>query len=157
MPRKRQPTAVLRANGSRHYTKAHLAEREAMELKAPKTDALMPPAYLSEQLSMEFAKLAPILIQMGVLSSVDGDGLAMYLIAKQSYLRATKKFTDALNRGDTDGASKWSAIQDRCFRQCRAAGMDLGLTVSSRCNLVIPNGATAVDLSGEEADLFGEG
>ena len=128
-----------------------------MEIKAPTVDKLRPPSYLSGQLATEFAKLAPVLIQMGVLSSVDGDCLAMYLIAKQSYLRATKKFTDALNHGDADGASKWSAIQDRCFRQCRAAGMDLGLTVSSRCNLVIPNGASAVDIPGEEADLFGDG
>jgi P27 family predicted phage terminase small subunit len=28
--------------------------------------------------------------------------------------------------------------QDKLFKQCRASAMDLGLTISSRCRLVIP-------------------
>lgn len=156
MPRKRQSVAALRASGSRHYTKAQLQEREAKEVKAPPAKQLAPPSYLSQSLKVKFEALAPILIRMGVLTAVDGDGLARYLISEQNYLRATNRLTAAMNTGNTAESDKWSAIQDRFFRQCRSAGSDLGLTVSGRCSLVLPPGYEAQEATEEEADLFGE-
>ena len=32
----------------------------------------------------------------------------------------------------------WSKVQERYFKQCRACANDLGLTISSRCRLVVP-------------------
>lgn len=156
MPRKRQSVAALRASGSRHYSKAQLQEREAQEVKAPPVERLPPPIYLPPSLRAKFEQLAPVLIRMGVLTSLDADGLARYLIAEQNYLRATNRLTAAMNAGNTAEADKWSAIQDRFFRQCRAAGSDLGLTVSGRCSLVLPPGYAAEEAPGEEADLFGD-
>lgn len=156
MARKRQPVAVLRANGSRHYSKAQLEEREARELKAPQVATLEPPAYLSQSLAAKFRQLAPVLIRLGVLTSLDADGLARYLIAEQNYLRATNRLTAAMNTGNTAETDKWSAIQDRFFRQCRAAGTDLGLTVTGRCSLELPPGCGGEEDSGEEGDLFGD-
>ena len=156
MPRKRQPVAALRANGSRHYSNAVLDEREAKEVKAPPAKRLEPPSYLPKSLAEKFGKLAPILIRMGVLTSLDADGLARYLIAEQNYLRATNRLTAAMNTGNTAETDKWSAIQDRFFRQCRSAGADLGLTVSGRCSLELPTGYAVEEASGEEADLFGD-
>ena len=156
MPRKRQSVAALRASGSRHYSNAQLEEREAQEVKAPPVERLPPPIYLPPSLRAKFEQLAPVLIRMGVLTSLDADGLARYLIAEQNYLRATNRLTAAMNAGNTAEADKWSAIQDRFFRQCRAAGSDLGLTVSGRCSLVLPPGYTAEEAPGEEADLFGD-
>lgn len=156
MPRKRQSVAALRASGSRHYSNAQLEEREAQEIKAPPVERLPPPTYLPPSLRAKFEQLAPVLIRMGVLTSLDADGLARYLIAEQNYLRATNRLTAAMNAGNTAEADKWSAIQDRFFRQCRAAGSDLGLTVSGRCSLVLPPGYAAEEAPGEEADLFGD-
>lgn len=156
MPRKRQSVAALRANGSRHYSNAQLEEREAQEIKAPPVERLPPPTYLPPSLRAKFEQLAPVLIRMGVLTSLDADGLARYLIAEQNYLRATNRLTAAMNAGNTAEADKWSAIQDRFFRQCRAAGSDLGLTVSGRCSLVLPPGYAVEEAPGEEADLFGD-
>lgn len=156
MPRKRQSVAALRASGSRHYSNAQLEEREAQEVKAPPAKELLPPPYLPQSLKTKFEKLAPVLIRMGVLTSLDADGLARYLIAEQNYLRATNRLTAAINTGNTAEADKWSAIQDRFFRQCRAAGSDLGLTVSGRCSLVLPAGYESEEAPGEEADLFGD-
>lgn len=156
MPRKRQSVAALRASGSRHYSKAQLEEREAQELKAPTVEKLPPPSYLSQTLKSKFEKLAPVLIRMGVLTSLDADGLARYLIAEQNYLRATNRLMAAMNAGNTAEADKWSAIQDRFFRQCRASGSDLGLTVSGRCSLVLPPGYEPDRPPEEEADLFGD-
>lgn len=156
MPRKRQPVAVLRSNGSRHYSKAQLEEREAKEPKVPPVDILDPPPYLPPSLAAKFRKLAPILVRMGILTALDTDGLARYLIAEQNYLRATNRLTAAMNTGNTADADKWSAIQDRFFRQCRSAGSDLGLTVTGRCSLELPSGCMEEKSSVEDGDLFGD-
>lgn len=156
MSKARKPVAALRASGSRHYSKQQLEEREAREVKAPPAKELAPPVYLTESQARKFRELAPILISMGVLSSLDADGLARYLIAEQNYLRATNRLTQAMNAGNTAEADKWSAMQDRFFRQCRAAGSDLGLTVSGRARLELPPGYEPEDMEGEEADLFGD-
>jgi len=156
MPRKKQPVATLRANGSRHYRNDVLDEREAREPKIPPVSELPPPSYLPKSLADKFNKLAPILLRAGILTAVDADGLARYLIAEQNYLRATNRLTAAMNAGNTAEADKWSAIQDRFFRQCRAAGSDLGLTVTGRCSIVLPPGCTMEEAPGEEADLFGD-
>jgi len=156
MPPKRQPVAALRAKGSRHYTKAQLEEREAHEIKAPSAKELDPPHYLPASLAKKFRELAPVLIRMGVLTVLDADGLARYLLAEQNYLRATIRLTSAMNAGNPDDSQKWSAIQDRSFRQCRSAAADLGLTVSSRCSLELPSGSAAGEAAEKEADLFGD-
>ena len=151
-----KPVAALRAGGSRHYSKQQLDEREAREVKAPPAKDLAPPVYLTEIQAKKFRELAPILISMGVLSSLDADGLARDLIAEQNYLRATNRLTKAMNIGNTAEADKWSAMQDQFFRQCRTAGSDLGLTVSGRARLKLSLGYKPEDLDGEEADLFGD-
>lgn len=156
MGRRRKSTAELRVSGSRHYSKAQLEERERVEVKPPPVKILKPPSYLPQSLATKFHQLAPVLIKMGVLTSVDGDCLARYLIAESNYLRATNRLTTAMNTGNTVEADKWSAIQDRFFRQCRAAGGDLGLTVSGRGRLELPSGYEPEEAPGEEADLFGD-
>lgn len=155
MSRPRKSVAALKASGSRHYTKEQLDEREAREVKAPPATSVSPPSYLPATLAEKFRKLAPVLMRMGTLSEVDGDGLARYLIAESNYLRVTNRLTSALNTGNLQDADKWSAMQDRFFKQCRAAGSDLGLTVSGRCRLVLPEGYTEEAEDGE-GDLFGD-
>lgn len=157
MPRKRQTVAALRATGSRHYTKAQLEAREAQEVPKLENNMLEPPIYLGHNLTAKFYQLANTLAGMGILTALDADGLARYLIAEQNYLRATNRLTAAINSGHMVEADKWSAIQDRFFRQCRAAGNDLGLTASGRCPNTPLISATTTDASGEEAELFGEG
>lgn len=156
MPRRRKSVAELRASGSRHYSKAQLEEREQVEVKPSPTQTVEPPYYLPQSLEAKFRELSPVLVQMGVLTSVDGDCLARYLIAESNYLRASQRLTSAMNKGNTVEADKWSAIQDRFFKQCRAAGSDLGLTVSGRGRLVLPARYVPEEAPGEEADLFGD-
>ena len=156
MSRRRKSVAELRAGGSRHYSKAQLEERERIEVKPPPVRTLEPPNYLPQSLGTKFLQLAPVLINMGVLTSVDGDCLARYLIAESNYLRATQRLTSAMNTGNTVEADKWSSIQDRFFKQCRAAGGDLGLTVSGRGRLELPSGTGPEETPGGEADLFGD-
>lgn len=86
------------------------------------------------------------------MSELDEDCLARYLIAKDNYL----KFTKLLNSAIKNKASKqykdnvemqrlYSADieaylihQDRAFKQCNACADKMGLTITSRCRLQVP-------------------
>ena len=49
-----------------------------------------------------------------------------------------------------EAADEWSRVQDRYFKQARACASDLGLTVTSRCRLTVPDtisGLTRLDIS----------
>ena len=101
-------------------------------------------------LAEDDASLARQLKELGLLSSLDYDTLARYLLARQSYLAATQEVI-ALQRGaeradgsrviDTEALDVATRIQDRFFKQCRGCANDMGLTVTSRCRLVLPESA----------------
>ena len=54
---------------------------------------------------------------------------------------ASKAAGEALEQGDQEKADGWSRIQDRYFKQARACATDLGLTITSRCRISIPEWA----------------
>lgn len=149
----RKSVKDLRESGSRHYPKAELKERESREVHALPTDTLAPPVYLPGSLVGQFHALAAKLRRMGALTELDADALARYLVAESNYIKATNKLTAALNAGNARDADRWSAIQDRFFRQCRAVGADLGLTAPGRSRMTLPP-APPED---EGSDLFGDG
>lgn len=90
------------------------------------------PAYLEGQLRERFENLAPDLAAMGVLTSMDVDALARYVLSEHEYLRASRYALDAIQRGDAGDADKWASVQDRLLRQCMTAGAEFGLTPSGR-------------------------
>lgn len=156
MPAKKKPVAVLKAEGSRHYTKDELAEREAREVKPPETGAVKAPNYITGNLLKEFNRLAPALVKMGVLSSLDGDVLGQYLIAKQQYINATNQVTIALKNSQLASVEKWSRIQDTYFKQCLTCARELGMTAVSRANMLLPQMVDVDSIPAEEADMFGD-
>ena len=116
--RPRQPIELLQAKGNKHLTKSEIEERQKMELKVDFRDVKIPD-YLPQNLVDEFNDIAGKLLQIGIMTELDEDCLARYLLAKQQYLRLM-------------------TIQDKAFKQCRASANDLGLTIASRCKLVMP-------------------
>ena len=90
------------------------------------------PAYLDGQLRERFDALAPDLTAMGVLTFLDADALARYVLSEHEYLRVSRLALEAIGRGDSAEADKWAAVQDRLLRQCMAAGAEFGLTPSAR-------------------------
>lgn len=134
----RQPTAVVVANGRKHLTKAEIAERESAEVKlaAPKT--AKPPKWLPEGLKKDFRALGKKLIAAGLYTELDGDTLGRYLVAQQEYLLATKQVFKAYAEIDPEAVEDWTRIQERHFKQARNCANDMGLTVTSRCRLVVP-------------------
>ncbi|MED4206584.1 phage terminase small subunit P27 family [Neobacillus mesonae] len=135
MARPRQPVELLAYKGKKHLTKAEIAERKATEVKAA-AEKVKAPAYLPKDLKREFKKIADELLAIGIMTNLDVDALARFLIAKKLYLDITKKLLEnpELIIADKDLVTS----QDKLFKQSRAAASDLGLTISSRCKLVIP-------------------
>lgn len=132
--RPRQPISLIEAKGKKHLTKEEIAERKATEVKAP-NDKIRAPSYLDKDLKKEFNKIAKELKEIDIISNLDIDALARFIIARKLYIEITQQLVEKpslLLDKDTVG------IQDKFFKQCRSAASDLGLTISSRCKLVVP-------------------
>lgn len=160
MPGQRQPVKLLLVKGKKHLTKQEIEEREKQEIKAP-ADKVRAPSYLSKEHKREFNKIAAELQKIGIISNLDVDALARYIVARALYLKVTDQLLnrepvrqyEVKDSDDIDGEQipnttlieVASAVfadlllnQDKLFKQCRQAAADLGLTIASRCRLVVP-------------------
>lgn len=133
---------MILANGRKHLSRAEEAERRRGEVQVPKPKTAKPPKWLPEALRKDFRVLGKKLIAVGLYTDLDADTLARYLIAQQQWMRATVEADKALVQKDAEAARDWSAIQDRYFKQARNCANDMGLTVTSRCRLMLPEAVT---------------
>jgi P27 family predicted phage terminase small subunit len=133
----RQPIELLKAKGAKHLTKAEIESRENSEIK-PITDNIAPPPYLTKKQKDEFNRIAEQLKKLKIMGETDVDALARYITANDFYINAVKKLRTKEVRDDPFLLDKWATIQDKYFKQCRASANDLGLSISSRCKLVVP-------------------
>ena len=150
MPGTRQPTDVILANGRKHLSRAEEAERRAGEVNVPKAKTAKPPKWLPETLRKDFRALGKRLIAAGIYTDLDADSLGRYLVAQHQWLIATAEAERALSACDSKGSDDWGKIQERYFKQARNCANDLGLTVTSRCRLVVP----AAEKPEEETNPF---
>ncbi|MEC2390234.1 terminase [Bacillus thuringiensis serovar shandongiensis] len=158
MARPREPVDLVVLKGKKHLTKAEIEERKAKEVKAPH-DKVRAPTYLPKDLRRDFKKISDELIRIEIMSNLDVDALARFLIARKMYLEITSVLleTQPLSeivdvKKDKEGNiietntytvsngvySDLLINQDKLFKQCRQASSDLGLTITSRCRLVVP-------------------
>lgn len=140
MSRPREPINLLIAKGKKHLTKEETEKRrkEEISINARKED-VKPPGYLGENLAKEFDKIAKKLLDIGIMTELDNDCLARYLLSKQLYLKYTSFLTEAIGKSKISNIERYMNLQDKAFKQCRAAASDLGLSISSRCKLIMPN------------------
>ena len=140
MARPRQPIKLVQAKGAKHLTKSEIVKREAEELNVPIPRTVEPPDYISDapKLVEEFNEIAEKLIALKIMTELDADGLARYLLAKQNYLQYTALLNAAIRKNKVAEMATIQTMQDKAFKQVRAAASDLGLTISSRCRLVVP-------------------
>lgn len=134
--RQKQPVALLLAKGKTHLTKEEIEERERSEPEAP-ADRIEPPAFLTADEKKRFLEIADELLALGIIANLDAEALARYVTAETMYERLTR----AVRRcyvTNIDELSKLLTAQDKVFKQCRAAASDLGLTITSRCRIVVP-------------------
>lgn len=137
MAGQRQPIALVVAKGAKHLTKAEIAEREAREIK-PNADNIVAPAYLTKKQKEEFYQYAEQLQRLKIIGETDVDALARYVISKDLYVKLSKQISKSSVLTDPVLLDKYMKNQDRIFKQCRSSANDLGLSISSRCKLVVP-------------------
>lgn len=133
----RQPINLVVAKGKKHLTKAEIEARQNSEV-APVEGDISPPAYLTAKQKQEFVRIAGQLQKLKVMGETDCDALARYIVASSFYVDAVRKLRSREVRADPELMESWIKIQDRFFNQCRASANDLGLSISSRCKLVVP-------------------
>lgn len=137
MAGQRLPIEVVQARGSKHLTKAEIQERQEREIK-PITDVIIAPDYLTKKQKDIFYKLASQLEKLKIMGETDVDALARYIVANDSYVHATKQLRKMDVKNDPTKYESWSKIQERNFKMVRSSANDLGLSISSRCKLVVP-------------------
>lgn len=133
----RLPVEILQARGKKHLTKKEIAERKAREI-SPITDDITAPDYLTKKQKEEFYKISAQLEKLKIMGETDVDTLGRYITANDMYVNAVKQLRKAAVKSDPELYEHWSRLQERYFKQCRLTANDLGLTISSRCKLVVP-------------------
>ena len=138
MARPREPVDLIKAKGKKHLTQAEYEERKAQELDVPFTD-VKPPEYLKGDKSIsKFNYYAKMLLDVGVFTELDVDCLARYIMSEQLYLQYTNLLIRLVKSNNFDELGKIQGLQDKAFRQCHQCARELGLTISSRAKLVVP-------------------
>jgi len=149
----RQPIELVVAKGKKHLTKAEIAERQRSEVKAA-ADKVTAPTYLTPTQKKTFKKIAKELQNIELISNLDVDSLARFTIAQEKYVEVTQLLNqqqmmiekeylnqdgDIMTRIEVNPeVERLALLQDRYFKQCRQGAADFGLTISSRCRLVVP-------------------
>ena len=92
MPRgnQKQPINLIIAKGKKHLTKAEIDERQKTEIHTDHIN-VKPPDYLDEKEVKEFYRISQILLDIGIITELDEDCLAHYLISNSNYIKYTKK------------------------------------------------------------------
>lgn len=135
MGRKKQPIDLLLLKGNKHLTKKEVEDRKKNEIKV-ESDKIKPPSYLSVKLKQEFNEYAKELKRINLISNLDVDTLARYVITEFQYRKVVKKSLKA----DVSSEEYKDLLikQDKLFKMARAISSDIGLNISSRCKLIIP-------------------
>lgn len=149
--------------GGKHWTKDQIEKRKAQELHLPKPKVLKPPSWLGPDAKKLFKHYAKLLLAFpeGIVSELDTGTLARYCDCELSYAEASAQKDvwlkqcqllrkQLIETGDwtfvrddnyekaEDQVDYWSGQMARFEKICRGCAADMGLTVTSRCKLVVP-------------------
>lgn len=141
MGRNKQSTDALIAKGNKvHMSKKELAERKDSEVTFS-SDSIIAPGYLNDKMKTQFYSIVNELKIHGLVSNLDAEGIAIYVMAVFNYQAVTEamgKLKIIKKNKVNEEYTKLSTLQDKYFKQIRQSSSDLGLTVTSRLKLVKP-------------------
>ena len=135
--RNKEPIALVQAKGKKHLTKAEIEQRKAEELDVP-SDGIEAPSYLTKKQVEEFDRIAKILIDLKIMTDLDCDALAGYIVARDGWINSGKMLRKKDVKENPTAYDRWTKIEDRYRKQMRSAASDLGLTITSRGKIVAP-------------------
>lgn len=138
--RMKKPIALHLAEGNpSHLTKAEIEERKEQELQVPFHDVRAPEYLKGEKQLEKFNYYSQMLLDLNIFTELDADCLARYIMGEQLYLQYTNLLIQMIKSKDFEQLGKIQGLQDRAFRQCQSCARDLGLTITSRCRLIVPS------------------
>ena len=173
MPGKRKPMDVNLSvvDGGKHWTKAEIETRRASEIHLPKPKELKPPKWLSKEAKKLFKTYAKQLLAFpeGIVAELDTGTLGRYCDCELSYAEASAQKDAWLDqcrmlRKQLIETGDWSCVKDENYEKaeeqvdywsgqmarfekiCRGCAADMGLTVTSRCRLVVPQVELAAEV-----------
>ena len=135
--RNKEPIDLIIAKGKKHLTKEEIETRRKEELDVP-TDMIEAPDYLTKKQRESFDEIAHTLVDLGIMTNLDCDALAGYVVARDGWVMAGKKLRSTAVRNNPIDFDRWTKIEDRYRKQMRSAAGDLGLTITSRGKIVAP-------------------
>lgn len=141
MGRRKEPVDLVVAKGKKHLSKKEIQERKDTEVKVDLLD-IKTPEYLNASQKEEFNKIAVKLKHVKIITELDEETLARYVITNDEYKKIDKRLQRAINSSkfSIDKVTDIQKVHDKLFKQVRALASDLGLTVTSRAKMVIPKG-----------------
>ena len=144
--KKTQPIELHLAKGNiSHLTKAEIEARKNSEVKAP-IGVGEAPDYLTMKQKRIFEEYSKQLIAIKIYSDIDRETLAVFVVASEEYKEYTRQIRK-LSISTSDEEKKLRNLQlrkmlaierDRSFKQAKQCASDLGLTITSRAKLVVP-------------------
>ena len=133
-----KPSALKAIEGGRgHRTKAEKS-REARQPLPPR-DCPSPPSWLDAAAKRKWAKLADTLNEIGVLTTIDGDVLALYCQAYSDHERLTRLLRDTGETAKSPSGYMMPrpevAMRNRARDDMRKFGAELGIGAASRTKI----------------------
>lgn len=155
MGRNKEPINLLLAKGKTNLTKAQIEQRMAQEVKVDLKN-VKAPDYLPAALKGKFDAIAAKLLQVGIMTELDEDVLARYVLSERNYLQYVQLNAEAIKSGDMENITRTERLKKSAFEQSQACASSLGLTITSRCKLVVPQ-AAEVETPRNKFDRFRSG
>lgn len=137
MAGQKQPIELVMAKGKKHLTQKEIKERLNSEVKAP-SDNIEAPSYLTKKQKEKFNEYAKQLLDLKIMSNLDNEALAKYITTNDMYEMVTKKLRSKEVKDNLALFDYYSKAQERYLKLSRSMANDLGLSISSRCKLVVP-------------------
>lgn len=146
MGRNKEPVKLLQAKGKTHLTKSELEEREKGEVPII-AENISPPAYLDRAQKKKFNEIAKKLKALDIMSDLDCDVLARYIKAEADFIfyenlvvkTQSELLAEEGNEDETvDRLMKYEKLKNTAFNQCHTCASALGMTITSRCKIVVP-------------------
>lgn len=136
MGRKAMPIELLLINGNKNkLTKQEINARKKSEEKIkPNANNIKPPSWLNASAKREFRKLAQELAQIGLMTNVDVNQLAVYCRTYARYIELQKGVEDK----ETGEFITDEKTIDMLYKQLKGMAVEFGFTPSARAKLAMP-------------------
>ena len=163
MPMPPKPLQVILGNGKMHLSKAEIKERQEKEIKVDKGN-VEAPCYLNNKQKEKYDQLKEELLKVDLISNLDVDLLARYVILYDEFLNVTKALENEEITVKIDGQSFYNSnhkellnAQTKLTKEIRGVATDLGLSVGARLKLTIPKPEKEENKERSEGEkLFGD-